>query len=379
MSSACIKTHTMPIMWCMLALLFLLANMPFASAQTQWHEGSRPGAMGGAFVAVANDVNALAFNPAGLVYSPQSLLAEFSLQNPFASGLPFRESLRNEGALTASSFGVVYNHLKRWNQTRPVLVFGGAELPESLQANAEVASSNVYSLGLAGSIFNSGALNHIALHASFSKGFFEQEDAEARTNHFAPRVALSAKVKVLGLQYDDQIVQRAEVNSEEERAAIMEFFAQHDKSAWGAGLDVSVMGELHSRVRAALSWNNLIKPNLALQKGAAARAPRSVRAGVAVLLHEQRQWLLAADYEHGSAFPQKRFFVGMESGVLKINPNTLRVRLGLNRNWLATGFMLAKPGLVELHYAFMLPTLFSEHRPEGFFQHRFSLAFAKRR
>ncbi len=361
----------------MLVYATLLASAGLSSAQTHWHEGSRAGAMGGAFLAISNDVNALAFNPAGLVYAPQTWLAEFSLQNPFASGLPFRESLRNDGALTASSFGVVYNRLRRPNQTQPMLVFGRPDFSELLHSQPEPASSNVYALGLAGSIFNSGGLNEISLRASFSKGFFEKEEANASTNHLSPRLALSATVKLLGLQYAAQLLQNAEVNSEEERAAIAEFFARNGRSAWGLGLDVGMMAELHSRVHAALSWNNLVKPDLALH--ASAPASRSLRGGVAVLVHEQRQWLLAVDYEHSATFPTQRFYLGMESGLLKINPNMLRARLGVNRNWLATGFMLAKPGIVELHYAFLLPTLFSDNRPEGFFQHRFSVAFARGR
>jgi hypothetical protein len=358
-----------------LVSLSLLTSINLASAQTHWHEGGRPGAMGGAFVAVSNDVNALAFNPAGLVHAPQTWLAEFSLQNPFASGLPFRESLRNEGALTASSFGVVYNRLRRPNQTQPVLVFGRENFSRPLQPQPAPASSNVYSLGLAGSIFSSGWLNEMSLRASFSKGFFEKEAANPLTNHLSPRLAWSATLKLLGLQYDARILQNAEVNSEDERRAIAEFFAQNGREAWGLGLDLGLMAELHSRVHAALSWNNVLAPDLALRESAP--ASRNVRAGVAVLVHEQRQALLAVDYERSASFPKQRFYLGMESGVLQINPNVLRARVGVNRNWLAAGFMLAEPGLVELHYAFLLPTLFSEDRPQGFFQHRFSVAFAK--
>lgn len=360
----------------LLTCAMLLAHANFSAAQTQWHEGSRAGALGGAFLAISNDVNALAFNPAGLVYVPQTWMAEFSLQNPFASGLPFRESLRNERPLTASSFGVVYNRLRRPNQTRPVLVMGDMNFSAPQQTPREPASVNAYSLGLAGSIFNSGWLNHIALHASFSKGFFERAEADARTNHFAPRAAFSATAKLFGLQYDAQILQNAEVNSEEERAAIAAFFDEHGRDVWSLGLDLGFMAELHSRAHFALSWQNLIPPKLALEENVT--APRSLRAGLAVLLHEQRQWLLAIDYEQSAVFPRQRFYLGMESSVLPSLAQALRVRAGVNRNWLATGFMLAKPGLVELHYAFMWPTLFSENRPEGFFQHRFSLAFAKK-
>ncbi len=356
------------------AILFASANPSFA--QTQWHEGSRAGAMGGAFLAISNDVNALAFNPAGLVYAPQKWMAEFSLQNPFASGLPFRESLRNDRVLTASSFGVVYNRLSRPNQTRPVLVMGDMNFSAPKPTPRTPATSNAYSLGLAGSIFNSGLLNHIAVHASLSKGFFEKEEADARTNHFAPRAAFSATAKLFGLQYDGQILQNAEVNSEEERAAIAAFFEQHGRDHWSLGLDLGFMAELHSRAHVALSWNNLLQPKLALAENVA--APRSIRGGLAVLLHEPRQWLLAVDYERNGTFPQHRFYLGMESSVLPSHPHALRVRAGVNRSWLAAGFMLAKPGVVELHYAFMWPTLFSEDRPEGFFQHRFSLAFAKK-
>lgn len=359
-----------------LACATLLAGANDSSAQTQWQEGGRPGAMGGAFLAISNDANALAYNPAGLVYAPQTWMAEFSLQNPFASGLPFHESLRNERALTVSSFGLVHNHLRRPNQTRPVLVLGDMNYSAPAQTQSEPASVNTYSLGLAGSMFNSGWLNHLAVHASFSKGFWEKAEADPRTNHFAPRVALSATAKFLGLQYDGKIVQDAEVNSEEERAAIAAFFDEHRRSAWGFGLDVGFMAELHARAHVAMSWNNLIPPNVALAENL--NAPRSLRAGLALLLQEERHWLLAMDYEHSVAFPKQRFYLGMESSVFKSHPQTFRLRAGVNRNWLATGFMLAKPGLAELHYAFMLPTLFSEDRPEGFFQHRFSLSFTKK-
>ncbi len=369
-----LSSKRMPFI-CTFVHLFLLASAGYTHAQTRWHEGSRSGAMGGAFLAVSNDVNALAFNPAGLVYAPQQWLAEFSLQNPFGSGLPFRDRLRNEGALTASSFGVVYNRLQRPNQTLPMLVFGSADLPAPLETQQEPATSNLYSVGLAGSFFNSGLMNQLFLAASFSKGFFEKAEPNAATNHWPHWLALSASVKIVGLQYDARIAQNAEVNSEEERAAITAFFAENGRSRFGYGLDLGMMTELHPRVHAALSWTNVIKPELALQGSAS--APRRVRAGVALSLHEQRQWLLAMDYEHGEIFPKQRFYFGTESGVPRIDPKVLRVRLGLNRNWLSTGFMLAKPGFAELHYAFLLPMIFSEDRPEGFFQHRFSVAFAK--
>ncbi len=344
-----------------------------AFAQTRWHEGSRPGAMGGAFLAVSNDVNGLAFNPAGLVYAPQQWLAEFSLQNPFGSGLPFRDRLRNEGVLTASSFGVVYNRLHHPNQTQPMLVLRGDDLSTGLPAQA--ATSNHFSVGVAGSFFNSGLMNQLFLSASVSKGFFEKSEADPATNHLPHTLAVSVTAKLLGLQYDAQIAQNAEVNSEEERVAIQEFFAEHGRNRFGFGMDLGVMTELHPRVHAALSWTNALRPELALQGSAS--APRTLRSGLALLLHERRRLLLALDYEQSPVPPKRRIYLGAESGVPRLDPNVLRVRLGVNRNWLAAGFMLAKPSFAELHYAFMLPLIFSDDRPEGFFQHRFSVAFAK--
>ncbi|NUO81219.1 hypothetical protein HUU05_14160 [candidate division KSB1 bacterium] len=348
-------------------------SMGNAFAQTRWHEGSRPSAMGGAFLAVSNDVNGLAFNPAGLVYAPQQWLAEFSLQNPFGAGLPFRDRLRNEGVLTASSFGVVYNHLHHPNQTQPMLVFRGDDLPPGLPAQAP--TSNRYSVGVAGSFFNSGLMNQFFLGASLSKGFFEKSEASPATNHLSHTLAVSVTAKLSGMQYDSHIAQNAEVNSEEERMAIQEFFAQHGHNRFGFGIDLGVMAELHPRVHAALSWTNALRPETALQGSAS--APRTLRSGLALLLHERRRLLLALDYEQSHVLPKRRIYVGAESGLPKLDPNVLRMRLGVNRNWLAAGFMLAKPSFAELHYAFMLPMIFSEDRPEGFFQHRFSIAFAK--
>lgn len=356
----------------MLALILCTSNV---FAQARRHEGSRPGAMGGAFLALSNDVNALAFNPAGLTYVPQKWMAEFSLQNPFGSGLPFREKFRNEGALTASSFGIVHNRLHKPNQTQPVLVFGGADLSQSMPASSQIATANVYSLGLAGSFFNSGLLNEFYLSASLSKGIFRKDEPAPHTHHLSPRLAFGMTAKLLGLQYEGGIAQNAEVNSEEERAAIASFFAEHGRSQLSFGADVGLMAELHPNVHAALLWANALPPNLALQ--GTVRAPRSLRGGLALLLDQRRQWLLACDYERNEAFPRNRFYFGMESGLAKIAPEVLRARVGLNRNWISAGFMLAKPGFAELHYAFLLPAFFSEDRPEGFFQHRFSVAFAK--
>jgi len=355
-------------------LLLALVNVPaIGYAQLRLHEGARSGGIGEAYAAVSDDVDGASFNPAGLVYSPHRFLVDFGMVNLFGSGLPFANNLSNEGNLTLSSFGIVYNRLRRPNQTVPVLILSR---PYGTRPEPPLApTSNQFSLGVSGSLLRTGLMDQVVVGVFFSKGFFEKSEPLPLANHKPHWLALSLTAKILGIQYDSAIVEHAQVNSQTELAAIRDFFTEFGRSRFDFGLDASAMISIHPRVRLALTWENLIRPNLALQ--GRLRSPAGKRAGVAVLVNQRMHWLVAADVEKHGAFQSARVFLGTEAGLPPIDPNLFRLRLGANGNWLSTGFSIILPSVFELNYAFLFPAFFRADRPERFFHHRFSLSLTK--
>jgi hypothetical protein len=220
-----------------------------------------------------------------------------------------------------------------------------------------------------------GLLDQFQLAAFFSKGFFEKDDALATANHLPHWLSVSLAAELTGLQYDRDLVEEAQVNSQEELAIIRDFFAEHGRSQFSMGLDLGLMAAVHPRVQLAFAWSNMLRPNLALAESV--RAPRRERLGAAVLLQKRRQWLLAFDAEHDGALQDWRLYAGTETGLPQIAPEVFLLRLGVNHNWMAAGFKLAKPSLFELNYAFIFPAFFQEDRPAGFFNHRLSVTFSK--
>lgn len=355
-------------------LAVLLAVRP-SLAQSGVYRGARAGAMGGAYLALSDDVEGIAYNPAGLVYAPQRWLFAFSLENLFSAGLPFQNDLHNSGALSVSSVGFAYNRLRRANQTVPVLVLGRPADFQLRQSNGPAPTSNDFSIGAGASMMRTGLLNEIAIGVFVSKGFFEKPQPLPLSPHLPHWFALSLTGTLLGVQYDREIAAHAEVNSAEELEAIRGFFAEHGRSQFGLGLDVSAIAHLHHRLNLAVAAANVIAPNLAL--AGAFKAPRRHRAGMAVLLDTRRRWLLAVDLERQQDLTGWRLAVGSESGIFALNPEVLRLRLGVNHNWWSAGFRLAKPALLELHYALLMPAFWRSDRPAGFFNHRVTLSFSR--
>ncbi|MGH7455430.1 MAG: hypothetical protein ACRENG_29015, partial [bacterium] len=191
------------------ASLLLLAFA--AAAQERADDGVRSGGMGGAYMGIADDVNGIRFNPSGLVYSPRQLLIEFSTENLFSSGLPFSNDLINEGNVTLSSLGVVYNRLEKPNRTIPVLAMAGKGLAMPLNnGHKPMPTSNVFSVGFMGNFLNTGLLNEMSLRAFVSKGFFEKNTPLAGINHRPHLLALSVTGKLWGYQYDSDIAEHAQ-------------------------------------------------------------------------------------------------------------------------------------------------------------------------
>ncbi|MDZ7266996.1 MAG: hypothetical protein ONB48_05510 [candidate division KSB1 bacterium] len=342
-------------------------------AQPSLYRGARATAMGGAYLAVSDDVEGIAYNPAGLVYAPQRWLFAFSLENLFSAGLPFQNDLQNSAALSVTSIGFVYNRLRRANQTVPVLVLGRPDdLP--LQAHGPAPTSNDFSVGAAASMLRTGLLNEITVGVFASRGFFEKDRPLPFSSHLPHGLAVSFAGTLVGVQYDREIVAHADVNSVEEREAIRGFFTEHGRSHFSMGLEVGAMAHLHRRLNLAMAAN-VLAPDLAL--AGEHKAPRRLRAGMAVLLEPRRRWLLAADLEHRDNLSGWRLALGSECGLFALNPEVLRVRLGVNYNWWSAGFRLAKPMLLELHYAFLMPALWQQSRPAGFFNHLVTLSFSR--
>lgn len=62
-----------------LAISLLSSSLAFAAEYPYIYKGPRPMGMGGAFIAVSNDANALFYNPAGLAYVPEQNATSVSL------------------------------------------------------------------------------------------------------------------------------------------------------------------------------------------------------------------------------------------------------------------------------------------------------------
>lgn len=230
-----------------------------ATAQTDWLEGARAGAMGGAYTAISDDADGIFHNPAGLVYAPQTLILSFGMQNLFSSGLPLQNNLGNEGAILASHLSVVYNRLVRPNRTAPMLVWASAAPPvQEPAAHVLAPTSNIFSIGAMAGFLRTGLLDQFTLSAFISKGFFEKSAANAETNHLPHWLSVSLSAKVLGLQYDHDLVDQAQVNNQDELFAIQEFFAAHGRSQVSAGMDLGCMAAIHPRAQLAFAWTNVL-------------------------------------------------------------------------------------------------------------------------
>ncbi len=353
------------------ASLLLLAYA--ASAQERFNEGARSGGMGSAYMGVSDDVNGIYFNPSGAAYSPDRWIFEFSAENLFSAGLqrPFGNDLINEGTVTFSSLGAIYNHLEKPNRTIPILVMAGTgEASPLTNAPQKMPTSNIFSAGFMGNFLNTGLLNEMALRAFVSKGFFEKYEPMAGINHRPHALVLSVTGKLWGYQYDSDIAEHAQVNAEVEREAIRDFFTQNGRNQYSFGLDFGASINPSTRVRAGLSWLNVLQPDLGL--AADSKFPRRWRGGVAVLAKPEWQWLVAADLEKQENFDGLKYFIGSESMVPGLRTEMLKLRLGANRNWFSAGLGLAVFS-INVNYAL----LFFRH-DNALYNHRFSLSYSRR-
>jgi hypothetical protein len=356
---------------CNVVIVLLMACA--ATAQERFNEGVRSGGMGGAFMGVSDDANGIRLNPSGLVYSPQEWIFEFGAENVFSSGLPFSNDLRNDGSITYSSVGVVYNRLEKPNQTMPILVAMKNNRSAPPSDSRPTPTSNVFSVGAMLNYLNAGFLNQGEMRVFASKGFRRDNDNTLpNANHRPHWLALSATGKIWSYFYDNDLAGKAQVNTEAERDAIRDFFSQHESNKYSFGLDLGASLNPDPRVRIGLAWINAKPPNLGLASNS--RFPQSVRAGGAVQLKPEWEWLIAADVEKQENFDGLKFFAGSEIRVPALA--NLKVRAGANSNWISTGFKLGVPfikqngTLLDLNYAFLIFL-----RDDGLYNHRLSLSF----
>lgn len=355
------------------AIFLIILLMAFAAvAQERFNEGVRSGGMGGAYMGVSDDANGIHLNPSGLIYSPQGWIFEFGAENLFSPGLlrPFGNDLINDGTVTLSSFGVVYNHLEKPNRTTPVLAMAGRQAVSPLTGEPQkMPTSNVFSAGFMGNFLNTGLLNEMSLRVFASKGFWEKNEPLPGINHRPHWLTLSVTGKLWRYQYDANIADHAQVNSEIERQAIRDFFAANDNSKNSLGLDFGASLNPFPRVRAGLGWFNVLQPNLGL--AAESKFPRSVRGGVAVLAKTEWQWLVAADLEKQEDRDALNYYIGSESMMPGLHTEALKLRLGANRHWFSAGLKLAVFA-IDVNYAL----LFFRH-DNGLYNHRFSLSYSR--
>jgi hypothetical protein len=222
---------------------------------------------------------------------------------------------------------------------------------------------------------NAGFLNQGEMRVFASKGFRRDNNKTLpNANHRPYWLALSATGKIWSYFYDNNIADKAQVNTEAERDAIRDFFSQHDRNKYSFGLDLGASLNPDPHVRIGLAWINAKPPNLGLASNS--RFPQSVRAGAAVQLKPEWEWLVAADVEKQENLDGLKFFAGSEIKVPALTNISLKVRAGANSNWISTGFKLGVPFIkqngtfLDLNYAFLIFL-----RDEGLYNHRLSLSF----
>ncbi|MEK7727465.1 MAG: hypothetical protein AAB354_03575, partial [candidate division KSB1 bacterium] len=317
--------------------------------------GVRVDAMGGAFLAVSNDVNALQFSPAGLLNNKEKWFAEAGHHLMFVGidGL----------GLTQLSFARNYSTRRKGQQVLvPRFVDAGATvLAAPGPASAEDTLLQRYSLGFQAQFQNFPGYNQNALRATVAYGFgarlndahMMEYDESTRQAPFAFSVGLSARYLWIGL--DRAFLEDGSaVNDPGELSVIKNFLGTNSASSKDWALDASVTYYFSRKLQAAFSVMNLKQPNLAAKLGEGGKSPdglfaRRYRCGVAYRVFER--WLAAVDAEKNPQaagwFDDYNVYVGAEYEGIKY----VTLRGGFNRNWIAVGASYAFMKHFRLHGA----------------------------
>jgi hypothetical protein len=385
-----------------LGLAFCFAiGAPSLQAQVQSRTGVRADAMGGAFVAVSNDVNALQFSPAGLLNSIQRTQVEFGHHRLF-SGL-------NNGNITLNNLGAVYNISSDWYpsdkdklipelivEARPEIL---ASSPRQLVPDTSVYRINRLSFGVQwlGLQFPGRSQNTIMISANIGLSGLGLLPAGPDTihdphkldpnkrRHRSNLVSLGLSARYIRFGYDeDYLLDPNAVNDAAELTAIENFLATNNIETSDWAIDASLAVYLSPKLQAAVSILNLKQPNLAAKSNDGGKKlkdgqlARRYRAGVAYRL---RPNLLAAiDVEKNEKVEALVDDVNIHAGAEYLWQNNfvpMFLRGGINRNWLAAGLGLQFERILRQDLVFNWVYQYSLHG-QGLSNLRFALDYGWR-
>ena len=340
-----------------LAIAVLDVMSPTAlQSQVQTRTGVRSDAMGGAFVAVSNDVNGLQFSPAGLLNSIRRTQVEFAHHRLFPD--------LSSGNMTLNSVGFVHNisslrHSKDKLKPAIILVSSSAAIlaGPAPPMTAPDTSLHRFSFGLQWQGLQFPGQNQNTLAFSFSAGLSGlgllpkpgdlMQDGGAIVQR-PNRLALGFSARYIRFGYDkNYLLDQSEVNSSEELDAIRNFIGANKIDASDFAVDASLAVFITRKWQGAISILNLKQPNLAAKSGeAGAKSPdgmlgRRYRVGVAY--HAMPNLLVAVDLEKNDQVEAVIGDVNAYGGAEYFWQNgfvPLALRGGVNRNWLAAGFGL---------------------------------------
>jgi hypothetical protein len=374
------------------AIALIGAMSPAAlQAQVQTRTGVRSDAMGGAFVAVSNDVNGLQFSPAGLLNSTRRTQVELAHHRLFPD---------LSGDMTLNSVGFVHNisSVRRSkDKLMPTIILvssGASVLAGPAPPMAPDTSLHRFSFGLQwlGLQFPGQSQNTLAFSVSVGLsglGLLPKPDdlmQDGGTIVQKPnRLALGLSARYIRFGYDkNYLLDQNEVNSSDELDAIRNFIGANKIDASDFAVDASLAFFISSKWQGAISILNLKQPNLAAQSGeAGTKSPEGLlgrRYRVGVAYHAMPNLLVAVDLEKNDQVEAVIGDVNAYGGAEYLWQNgfvPMALRGGVNRNWLATGFGLQLERIIRQNLMFNWVYQYSLHG-QGLSNFRFALDYAWR-
>ena len=371
----------------------LLIQMLLASsvthAQMQVRSGVRADGMGGAYVAVSTDVNALQFAAAGLLNSFHTWQAQAGFHRLYF-GRDF----------TYSTVGLVRNFLDtdsskdkmRPRLFEPIIASAdGAVLARPAPAPAQFADTTRVRYTIGGQIYNlsfPGQRQTTAL-LSVGAGFLPIRDSlmpnDEFPGHVANRLAVAVTGRYVNSGYDEgYLLDANEVNDAGELAGIERFLNANSVDVSAVALDASLALYLSHKLQVGVSILNLLQPNLAAKSketGAQVNSgqfARRWRAGVAYRFLPNL--ITAVDVEKNPDAEALVKDVNVYAGAeyLWHNPYLpLALRSGANGNWISGGLGLHLARVIGQNLTINYVYQHSLHE-QGFNNSRFALDFGIR-
>jgi hypothetical protein len=339
------KFRTTPI----IAFLFAITAFASSQAQVQSRIGVRAEGMGGAFLAVSNDVDALNYSPAGLINSMKNRqvgLAHHLLFNNLAAG---------EINLTNVSF--FYNNfdsIKIKNKVIPVVTLKTSDLVLRTRSDLIPDSSRLdlkrtrFSLGAQyAGLYFPGQRQHSVLFSAATGFFLHKNESDAfdpiASSKLVPsKISIGVSARYIYFDYTDAYLRDPRhVNNDQELNAINDFLDSHDVNTGTLALDISAAGYYSHKLQFAVSVLNLVQPNIAARPNDGSGKPpegklaRRYRFGAAYRLSQRL--LGAVDLEHNSSgdglIGSWNIYIGAEYEIF----DRYFLRSGINGNWLSAG------------------------------------------